>query len=212
MKIGHLFILAFGAVFGMLLIMLIVKGFTSKEPPEADDPASFFQGSETPNERQPSLPSDEDSETCLENLATLATTCHAYTTIDRRQMYPPGLKAIVDVGLSFDRQALRCPADTAQRDGAYTSYESAFDIIGREVSNDLIPGDFMMIWDSVPRHSGTRCVVLFNLKTVQMLEDDFQGELVKLREKLHELTAPAREPRGNEVFDDEELELLLNLE
>jgi len=60
----------------------------------------------------------------------------------------------------------------------------------------------MMIWDSVPRHSGTRCVVLFDLKTV---------------EKLHELAAPAREPRDTEprdteMFDMEELESLLNLD
>lgn len=212
--------MAFAVVFGILLLMLIIKGFTGREPSEADDPAAFFNEPETPDGKQPDeLPSDEDSKTCLENLETLATACHAYTTINRRQMYPPSLKAVADVGLISDKRVLRCPADVSKRDGggAYTSYESAFDIAGCEIANDLIPGDLMMIWDSVPRHSGTRCVVLFDLKTVQMSEDDFQTELLKLREKLHELAAPAREPRDTEprdteMFDMEELESLLNLD
>ena len=135
---------------------------------------------------------------CKSNLRQIGMAVYRYSDANNGQL-PPDLKTLVDAETVTEMGIFVCPSDPAYDDDSdewwYCSYESVLDLTDKILTEEILPSDAMLAWDSEPgrhrvpgRHPGGGRNAVFADRHVELLtEEEFQKRLAEVKEMLDQL-------------------------
>jgi len=98
----------------------------------------------------------------------------------RQGKFLPSLQSLVDRKIIGSGDVLICPEDETPHTPGYSSYQTVFDLTEKQIPTTILETNHILVWDSAPRHAGSRCVGYCGGEVRLVPEEEFQTRLREL--------------------------------